>query len=295
MKTRKFIDVLKAVCAHRDHAFSADYFASRPDAAQFVNDHLRTAWHFAWWRDLLVIEKRHYRPVYDATRTYTDGQEVWFSVAGVVTYFRSMVTDNLGVTPGTDETKWKAVEKITDSDLPNYEFETRIALNPASADADGGSAIGEKVWKVCADDPRKDPAGAVSVDFVQTGSDLWVRGSVPAEPWVIYLPPCPVFSTGVWNSQPAAKDDLVYSADRGECYRSLEDSNSDTPGESLKWEKVLFPAVLFAYVTRKAYCDWYRAGQISGQDAESKRRAVNDVDAAADDRLGEDAAIHAER
>lgn len=295
MRTRTFKDVLKAICAHRGHTLTDGYLESRPDLAQFVNDRLRHAWYFAFWRDLLVIEQRYYRPAYVAGTTYATGREVWALAGGIPTYFRSMANDNLGVTPGTDETKWKSVFDITETDVPGYEFEARLAIDPAAQDSDGGSEIGEKVMAICNVDPRKALGGVVKYGFLQDGSNVWPRGeALPLAPWMVFLPPCPVFTTEVWKGDPAAKDALTYAAKTGECYRSTEDENTETPGESTKWEKIEFPAVLFDFVTRTAYCDFVRADGINGQEAEAVRRKVDGVEGAAEDRLAEDALLHSE-
>ncbi|MDD3276086.1 MAG: hypothetical protein PHP93_03435, partial [Kiritimatiellales bacterium] len=77
-------------------------------------------------------------------------------------------------------------------------------------------------------------------------------------------------------------------------YRSTTDSNTDTPGEGNNWELIKFPAVLFDFVTRTAYCDFVRADGLTGNEAEAIRRKVNDVESSADDRMNEDAMLHAE-
>jgi hypothetical protein len=296
MRTRTFQDVLKAVCAHRDKSFSTDYFDSRPDVAQFVNDHLRSAWHFAWWKDLLKFEKRHYRAAWAAETAYSIGSEVWKNNSdGNCTYWYSLTDANTGNDPATDDgTNWIAVEEIDDDTVADYIFEPRITLSPAEDDADGGSEIGEKVWAVCSADPRSAAGGVVKYGFVQDGSHLWVRGDrIPAEPFVVFLPPVPVFSTAKWTGGHSAGD-RVYFDETKECWLSLTDENNDTPGDTDNWQKVEFPAVLFEYVTRKAYCDWFRAGQVAGQDAEAKRRSVNDLEQRADERMEEAALLHAE-
>jgi hypothetical protein len=295
MRTRKFKDVLKAIVAHRGTALTNEYLDSRADLAQFINDRLRHAWYFAFWRDLLIYEKRTFRPKYVPETPYAEGREVWWLIDGVPTYFRSMAADNIGVTPGTDETKWKAVDDITEDDVPDYEFEARIALDPTAQDSDGGSAIGEKILAICNVDPRKALSGTVKYGFLMDGSNVWARGeALPLTPWMVFLPPCPVFTTEAWNQQSASKDDLVYSLDKGECYRSTADSNTDTPGEGSNWELIKFPAVLFDFVTRTAYCDFVRADGLTGNEAEAIRRKVNDVESSADDRMNEDAMLHAE-
>jgi hypothetical protein len=296
MKTRLFKDVLKAICAHRGHVLTDDYLSSRPDLAQFVNDRLRHAWNFTWWRDLLAIERRYYRPAYAAGTAYPEGKEVWYSIDGVVTYFRSMAADNLGVTPGTDDTKWRDVSTITDTDVADYEFIPSIAGRPDAADFDGGSEIGEKVRAVTEDDPRRTNSDPQRIDFMLHAETIWITDSrIPAAPFVQFMPPVPIFTTDAWNGETAAKDDLTYSAERGQCYRSLEDDNTDTPGESAKWVKVEFPAVLFDFVARTAYCDFIRADGISGQDAEAQRRKVDGIEERAEERLWEDAVLHAEQ
>lgn len=299
MRTRTFQDVLKAVCAHRDKNFSADYFESRPDVAQFVNDHLREAWHFAWWKDLLKFEKRHYRAAYAAGTTYAAGSEVWKDDAdGIPTYWYSITDDNLGNDPATDDgTNWKAVGEITEDDVSGYVFEPRITLDPDGGDADGGSFIGEKIWAVCSADPRTHNGQVVRYGFIQDDSHLWVRGdAIPAEPFVIYLPPVPVFTTEAWADGDYAAGSIVYHDTTRECWKAPSGAaDGDTPGAAGTWQKIEFPAVLFDYVTRKAYCDWFRSGQIAGQDAEAKRRAVNDLEERADGRLQDAALLHAEQ
>jgi hypothetical protein len=298
MRTRTFQDVLKAVCAHRDKSFSTDYFDSRPDVAQFVNDHLRSAWHFAWWKDLLKFEKRHYRAAWAADTEYSIGSEVWKNNSeGNCTYWYSLTDANTGNDPATDGgTNWIAVEEIDDDVVADYIFEPRITLDPDEDDADGGSEIGEKVWAVCSADPRRAADGVVKYGFIQDGSHLWVRGDrIPAEPFVVFLPPVPVFATEAWADGDYTPGSIIYHDSTKECWKAPAGAAAgDAPGTAATWEKVEFPAVLFDYVTRKAYCDWYRSGQIAGQDAESKRRSVNDLEQRADDRLEEAALLHAE-
>lgn len=298
MKTRTFQDVLKALCAHRGRAFSTEYAESRPDLAQFVNDRLRHAWHFAWWRDLLVYEQRRYRPAYNPETVYPKGREVYkLNDSGETVYYRSMVDDNTGNDPDTDDgMHWKTVDEITDDDVAGYVFEPRIATDPTAQDSDGGSAIGEKVWCVCDADPRL-PAGSGNThEFILTANNLHVRESAyPAAPWVVFLPPVPVFTTAAWEA-PNSAGDIVYFDESKECWLSLADENNDTPeAASANWRKIGFPAVLFDYVTRTACCDFIRADGISGQDAESKRRAVNDLEETAEERMAEDALLHAEQ
>jgi hypothetical protein len=297
MRTRTFQDVLKAVCAHRGHAFTTTYLESRPDLAQFVNDRLRHAWHFAWWRDLLVIEQRRYRPVYAAGTTYAAGREVYKLNADSETiYYRSMVGSNVGNDPETDDgTHWLPVADVTDDDVSGYVFAPFIATDPADEDSDGGAAIGEKVWSVCDANPRL-PAGPGNVyDFVLGSDAVHVRGDgYPAAPWVAYLPPCPIFSTELWVAGAYAADAIVFYATTKECWRSTGAAEGDIPGTSAKWVKVEFPAVLFDFVTRAAYCDFVRADGMNGQEAEAVRRKVNDVEEGAEERLHEAAMLHAE-
>ena len=87
------------------------YTLSTKELAQMedvVNNEYRTVMEAEFWPQLMLTERRQYRPTYDVTVTYTTDQEVVDDpTLEHPTYYRSLTAVNLGHAL-TDTTNWEA-------------------------------------------------------------------------------------------------------------------------------------------------------------------------------------------
>lgn len=120
----------------------------QPSTASALTEYINTRTRFAWeaykWPELSAIEKRQFRPTFDAAATYANGAEVFY----LGNYYRKTGTGAVGVVPTVTAT-WTVATSLTD-------FVRSIDFDQAFTAASGSTAatpIGE-VLHVYRQDPR---------------------------------------------------------------------------------------------------------------------------------------------
>ena len=73
--------------------------------SEFALDRLVTAWGWAWWPNATVVQAVPYRPLWDDTKQYVKGDEVW---DGTTNYYRAKDDNDLSLT--TDV--WELLSKL---------------------------------------------------------------------------------------------------------------------------------------------------------------------------------------
>lgn len=68
-----------------------------------VNLAIRTAWESELWPQLMVVERRQYRPTWEEAVTYRAGYEVYHAGA----YWRGVAESNIGNAPSMDSEEWE--------------------------------------------------------------------------------------------------------------------------------------------------------------------------------------------
>lgn len=215
------------------------------DIASQINTRVREGWRHAFWPETMLVEQRRYRPAWDGATNWAEGDEVF----SVDRYFRSLVNGNVGNTPpASGDTAYWA--EITSGMVLSLDFdqagETRIAR------AENGACVFRR-------DPMAygmGPGNAVATMLV--GDRIVVTDSAaPAEPYVRFQPAEPQFSFEAWDDgTDYAEGDLVYLAERGECYRALQASTGMDPySETGHWEPVGFPEFLRIFVKHGVAAD----------------------------------------
>lgn len=120
----------------------------QPSTASALTEYINTRTRFAWeaykWPELSAIEKRQFRPTFDAAATYASGAEVFY----LGNYYRKTGSGAVGVLPTVTAT-WTVATSLTD-------FVRSIDFDQAFTAASGSTAatpIGE-VLHVYRQDPR---------------------------------------------------------------------------------------------------------------------------------------------
>lgn len=120
----------------------------QPSTASALTEYINTRTRFAWeaykWPELSAIEKRQFRPTFDAAATYASGAEVFY----LGNYYRKTGTGAVGVLPTVTAT-WTVATSLTD-------FVRSIDFDQSFTAASGSTAatpIGE-VLHVYRQDPR---------------------------------------------------------------------------------------------------------------------------------------------
>ena len=120
----------------------------QPSTASALTEYINTRTRFAWeaykWPELSAIEKRQFRPTYDAAATYATGAEVFY----LGQYYRKTAAGAVGVLPTVTAT-WTSAATLTDF-VRSIDFDqTFTATSPTTA----ATPIGE-ILHIYRQDPR---------------------------------------------------------------------------------------------------------------------------------------------
>lgn len=131
----------------------------------------------------------------------------------------------------------------------------------------------------------KDPrVNADAREVVNVTQGDWIFFNEPPEAvWIVYTPPAPRFSSRAWDAGTVyVSGDVVYAADRGECYVALvEGPFSGVPvTDGTYWEVVPFMALLEEAVKAGAVAGFLNS---EGQFATAERIRVVVEEALADE------------
>jgi hypothetical protein len=120
----------------------------QPSTASALTEYINTRTRFAWeaykWPELSAIEKRQFRPTFDAAATYATGAEVFY----LGNYYRKTAVGAVGVLPTVTAT-WTAATTLTDF-VRSIDFDQTFT---AASGTTAATPIGE-VLHVYRQDPR---------------------------------------------------------------------------------------------------------------------------------------------
>jgi hypothetical protein len=120
----------------------------QPSTASALTEYINTRTRFAWeaykWPELSAIEKRQFRPTFDAAATYATGAEVFY----LGSYYRKTGTGAVGVVPTVTAT-WTSSTSLTDF-VRSIDFDQAFT---ATSSTTAATPIGE-VLHVYRQDPR---------------------------------------------------------------------------------------------------------------------------------------------
>jgi hypothetical protein len=111
---------------------------------EYINTRIRFAWEAYKWPELSAIEKRQFRPTFDAAATYATGAEVFY----LGSYYRKTGTGAVGVVPTVTAT-WTSSTSLTDF-VRSIDFDQAFT---ATSSTTAATPIGE-VLHVYRQDPR---------------------------------------------------------------------------------------------------------------------------------------------
>jgi len=120
----------------------------QPSTASALTEYINTRTRFAWeaykWPELSAIEKRQFRPTFDAAATYASGAEVFY----LGNYYRKTGTGGVSVLPTVTAT-WTVATSLTDF-VRSIDFDQTFT---AASGSTAATPIGE-VLHVYRQDPR---------------------------------------------------------------------------------------------------------------------------------------------
>jgi hypothetical protein len=241
--TVTFAEML-ADCADPCGLLRANGTVANADAgflARALQKRLRTGWRFYAWPSLTIVEERAFRPTYSMAANYALGDVVYDPDTDA--YYEAL-QDGFSARAISDGAYWQ----------PATEFAPYIELS-----GEGLSSIGEVLAVTNADpgvtrNPRRIDwtLSDYGVQFRSTGglTKVWVQFRIPA----------PQFTTKLWTSGTYNRGDVRYYAPKGDCYLSLADGNTATPGatDDDSWERQIIPRFLHDYAVTAVHADWLR-------------------------------------
>ena len=196
----------------------------QPSTASALTEYINTRTRFAWeaykWPELSGIEKRQFRPTFNALATYASGEEVFYTDQ----YYRKTGTGAVGVVPTVTAT-WTSAATLTDF-VRSIDFDQPFT---ATSGTTAATPIGE-VLHVYRQDPRV-VRYAERVNFWVTDSGAIVgptqfTNATPNEVYVEFTIRPTMFNTAS-NSEPFPRvlSEYVKSASAADALR--EDGQFD--------------------------------------------------------------------
>jgi len=165
----------------------------QPSTASALTEYINTRTRFAWeaykWPELSAIEKRQFRPTFDAAATYAVGAEVFY----LGQYYRKTAVGAVGVLPTVTAT-WTSAATLTDF-VRSIDFDQTFT---AASSTTAATPIGEILY-IYRQDPRV-TRYAERVNFWVTDSGAIVGATqftavTPAEVFVEFTLRPTLFST----------------------------------------------------------------------------------------------------
>lgn len=245
MRTVRFLTVLQGIAHLAGIDLDQLTDADKTRATAYINTHVERGWKHDFWPEWTLAEQRAWRDTWSAVIIYLPGTEVLFPVDGLY-YSANSAPNNpaLAESPATNPEKWTAVTNLT-----RY-----IALEQA-----GQTSISE-VKRLCRRDPLLNPRQPGVIRHA-----LSARGIIPLDAcdvspvWVEFRTAPPVFTVEAYDAAAAyLGGDLALWTD-GDCYKAIADTTGNDPTDATKWERILFPKILEAFVKHAAYADVIRS------------------------------------
>lgn len=264
MLTVSYLELLKD-CADRCGLLTPEGDVPSVHAAfltRMIQKRVRRGWRYFDWPDLCPVEARAFRPVHSLGTGYLLDDEVYDTVTDA--YFVA-IQDVPSGTPLADEAYWDSLTTFA-----RYVARRQI----------GAAAIGE-VLSATTRDPRTNQV-AGSLAFTLNNQGVLFLPDAPTTVWLKFRLPAPAFTTESWTAGTYASGAVVYHA--GECWLSLANDNTNTPGvepDVVKWELQQVPEFLRHYATEAVYADWL---QDDGQASKSSVREEEAEELLAEER-----------
>tara|TARA_Y100000593_G_scaffold88607_1_gene171270 strand:+ start:3491 stop:4489 length:999 start_codon:yes stop_codon:yes gene_type:complete len=268
---------------------STNEFARIRDLA---DGRLAVAWETGYWPDIVLAEKRRFRPLWDSSATYTAGTEVYYAVEDKY-YFAtaSANTDNAPTgkawwgesseSPSGD--KWVSGTAYGVGDTVHYKVDDKFywcyvahtasgSVTPTDTskwaelvpfdryiglEQTGETKIGEVLGVT-----QKDPDNFTTnkrYSFTLSPSGIQVLDNVGTV-WVRFRKRRPDLKGDAWSSTTtyAAGDQVYFSEQLYDANQSTLTGESPTTA-STKWDLVEVPYIFQGYLIRGAYADYLRS------------------------------------
>jgi len=236
--------------ALRARGFDPDYTTlstkEKDGYATLVNQALRTAWEGARWPQLMVTERRQYRPTWGATLTYADGHQVYYAGA----YWESEADGNVGNAPAAGSEWWTA---LTNTSMICFLPMSQSWLNDEGTTVQEMDVQGVDLRAFAYDlDPLLSPNAkpVTGLRFWEDSVLLPADGTAPLRPYVRFVPVTPEISYTEWSAVTAyAAEELVYVTADKVCYKALAGTTGETPNATpTKWAPVGIPKMFAEYI-----------------------------------------------
>jgi hypothetical protein len=194
-----------------------------------INRHLRYAWDFWKWNQLLRVEERAFRPIWNPITTWTAGDEVYH--LATATYYQVQGRPIAGTLP-TDTI-----------------YFTPFTLGAGNTYVEWWQQCRHRIGEVLDVFPSNPTAGTgygSAYRLSNRGIEIHGGGSTV---WVYYKIPPYKFTDQVYDGAKIyVPGDLMLWTD-GYVYRNLRGSIGVTPeGDATKWSVVLFPNMFLNYI-----------------------------------------------
>lgn len=206
-----------------------------------IADRYKTAHEFYKWPVFMDTEERWFRPVWSASSTYAEDDEIYFADADA--YYVCTSPASAGESPTTAAAKWALLQDFRR--IVDYEQagETAIAAVLGAWDRDPQADAGAQALRYS----LRNRGVQFSPDHEETS--VWVEFRARAAD----------FAAELYDAaKPYAAGSRVYFPDLGDVYRALEATAAgQTPGtHAAKWARVEFPEFLARAVKAGALSDW---------------------------------------
>lgn len=207
--------------------------------ADLLNAVVRSGWEAEFWPQLILVERRQYRPDWAEAGNYEVGNEVYYATTDA--YYRALAV-NIGITPGSDAAVWEEADEM----VCFVEF-----AQPFGDGSDIDETGLDYEAAVYEDDPLITP-DAVAI----AGCRPWQRSILvpsalaPKRPYVRFRASCPSYSFTEWSgAEDYATGDLAFLTSTSESYVALQPSTNKSPDtEAEYWAPVGVPAFLQDYI-----------------------------------------------
>ena len=226
---------------------------------EYVNERIKQAYEYDFWPELTIVEQRPFRPVWDSTATYAEGDEVLH-----VGIYYIATAASTGQIPGyLGVTEWEAV---------GTDFERYVPYEMA-----GYTPIGE-VSAVYARNPRTaEYAGKLAHKPIDSG--IWVSNLAGVQVWVEFRVRPPVFTSDEWDAAASyLAGDRVFAGN--ECWLALQGNTNSDPLASgqTDWQLIEFPYIFSSFVKQAAYADALREDGQTDKANTEEGRAMMEMD-----------------
>lgn len=198
--------------------------------ARFANSNVRYAWEFWDWPELTITEERAFRTVWDASLSYSTGEDVYY--IPTKSYYTAIVNTSSGDLP-TDNTKF--------SPIASGALDTYIARFQRGK---------QNIGRVIAVYDRNPRLNAIALGWRYRPGPNGIDVPLTSGPtvWITFLPEPSRFTATPYAAGTYNYEDVVYDPTSGNCYLSLVDNNTDALTVASSWLLQPMPYTISEYV-----------------------------------------------